>query len=285
MDDSLKTNLALAQEHFARDDWAAAEPHLRAALALSNDLPDAHTMLGVALHARGEFTSAREHFEAALALNPEYTEAALNLAITCNELGHYSEARKVMHGIAAHSRAGGRIDPYACGKLANLHADVARAYEALSLWPEAADEYHKALSLCPEFSDLRTRLALTLRADGDALGAVQQLELAVKLSPAFLPARIALGLSYYSLERVAEAEAAWRAALALDPASRAATVYLRMLEAGTFTPSLFPHPDTVNEEANEAMPEGDASSPPLQFTLLDDSPEKSPGEDPSGSAP
>ncbi len=259
MDDAIKTHLALAREHFSRDDWTAAEPHVRAVIAARDDLPDAHYMLGVVLHDRGEFAEARAAFEAALKLNPDYTEAALNLAITCNELGRYREARQVVRTISTRSRIGERVDPYARGKLANLHAGVARAYEALNLWPEAAEEYLKALNLCPEFSDLRTRLALALRADGDHAAAVQQLEVAVTIAPKYVPARVALGLSYFGLRRNDDAEATWKAALEIDPDCRPAQVYLRMLREGLATPSKFPPPDEVREGDDE-----------VRFTLLDD---------------
>lgn len=269
MDEAIKTHLALAREHFSRDDWSAAEPHVRAVLAARDDLPDAHYMLGVVLHDQGEFAEARAQFEAALKLNPDYTEAALNLAITCNELGRYREARKVVRAITTRSRVGERVDPYARGKLANLHAGVARAYEALNLWTEAADEYLKALNLCPEFSDLRTRLALALRADGDPAAAVQQLEVAVTIAPKYVPARVALGLSYFGLRRNDDAEAAWKGALELDPDCRPAQVYLRMLTEGLATPSQFPPPDAVPAADDE-----------VRFTLLDDEDEPDDGSAP-----
>lgn len=243
MDSSLKHLLSLGREHFARNDYSAAEAPLRDCLRVAPDLADAHYMLGVILHDRGDLAEARACFERALAINPGYTEAALNLAITCNDLGMYAEARRVSVRISERSHASDRIDPYARGKLANLHALVARAYEELGLAPEAADEYERALGLCPDFSDLRTRRASVLRAMGDHEAALRELDVAVSHSPDFVPAHVARGVTLFSLGRREEARAAWQRALQVEPDHRAARVFLRMAEKGaTSIPSQLPPP-------------------------------------------
>ncbi len=272
MDDATRLHLTLGRELFARNDFAAAEPHLRATLSTRDDLPDVHHMLGVVAHDRGAFAQARSHFEKALSLNPDYTEAALNLAITCNDLGLYVEARRVSEGIGARTHHGERIDPYARGKLANLIAAVARAYEELGLYDEAATEYRRALSLCPDFADLRTRLAVVLRRDDQAEAALQELDAAIAAQPDFLQAHMTRAFTLYHLGRTEEAMGTWRHVLDLDPQHRAAAAYLRMVQAGADKlPSMLP-PSLLDPEAQPDQAR-DTRDDDFRITLLDNSEE------------
>ncbi len=241
MNDPLRQLLTLAREHYARRDFNTAATLLREVVRQDGSAAEAHQLLGLTQHELGDLNAARESFGRALALDPTRTEAAINLAITCNELGLYSEARRVSNAVSTSARTGERIDAYARGRLADLHAATAHAYEELSLYPEAADEYRKALALCPDRVELRTRLGVVLRSDGDLAGALTELEAAAARAPEHAPARVALGLTYYRLGRRDDAEAAWRKALSLDPNQRPAEVYLRMLEGdASHLPSIVP---------------------------------------------
>jgi tetratricopeptide (TPR) repeat protein len=244
--DTVRPLLALAREHHGRNDHTAAETLLREILRQDSDLADAHHLLGSVLHARNDLAGARQAFQRALALAPKNTDAALSLAITCNELGLYSEAMRVTNNMGRGARADSRIDAFARARLADLHAEVARGYEALSLWPEAAEEYRKALGLRPELSDLRVRLGVVLRADGDLDGALAEHEATVVRQPDHAQARVALGLTLFRIGRKTDAELQWRKALELDATLRPAEVYLRMLERDdVHLPSLVPPPPTT----------------------------------------
>ncbi|MBI5513132.1 MAG: tetratricopeptide repeat protein [Deltaproteobacteria bacterium] len=242
MDDRFKQQLAQAREHYLRQEYAEAEPLLRALLARSQDHADVHNMLGVVHHQRGEFDDARRCFEAALTQNPRYSEAALNLAVTCNELGRYSEARKVYSTLTERTRSEQRLDRFTRGKLANLHAQVAHAYASVEHYPNAAEEYRRALELCPDFGDLRTRLGQVLRELGDHNGAVREFRQAIAQDSRYVPAYIALGVAHFAAGERAEAEKAWQGALAQDPDNRSAQCYLRTLKA-LATPSVLPPED------------------------------------------
>lgn len=251
MIERLKQHLTLGRELYGRHDYAGAEAHLREVVTLRDDLPDVHHMLGMIHFDRGELADARVCFERALQLNPDYTEAALNLSIVCNELGAYRDGREVVGTISERARQGHRIDPYARGKVANLHGEVARAYEELGMWPEAVDEYRRGLGLCPDYSDLRTRLAMCLRADGDVEEARKELEIAVTINPQFVPARVALGVVYMTLGRHDEAALAWRESLAIDPTHRPARVYLRLLDEPELRPSKLPPPEALEAQGDD----------------------------------
>jgi Tfp pilus assembly protein PilF len=239
--DSVRQLLTLAREHYARRDPNTADTLLREVVRQDDSIAEAHDLLGLVQHERGDLKAARESFMKAVALDATRAESAVNLAITCNELGLYDEARRVAAAMSTAGRADARMDAYGRGRLASLHAETAHAYADLGLNPEAVEEYRKALALCPDRVDLRTRLGVALRSDGDLAGARAELESAVAASPAHAPAHVALGLTYFRLGRRDDAEASWRKALALDPALRPAAVYLRMLAGNaSHLPSIVP---------------------------------------------
>ena len=128
---------------------------------------DVHDMLGVIAHNAGRYVDA-ERLERALALNPNYTEAALNLAVTYNDRGKFAKAREIYKRIKGRPTGDtAALDPFARGKIANMHAELAQAYIDANMPREAIGEYEKAVRLCPDFADLHTKLGTLLRQSGD----------------------------------------------------------------------------------------------------------------------
>jgi Tfp pilus assembly protein PilF len=265
--DSVRQLLTLAREHYARRDANTADTLLREVVRQDDSIAEAHDLLGLVQHERGDLKGARESFAKAVALDATRAESAVNLAITCNELGLYAEARRVAAAMSTAGVASTRVDTYARQRLADLHAETAHAYAELGLHPEAIEEYRKALALNPDRVDLRTRLGVALRSDGDLAGARAELESAAASAPEYSPARVALGLTYFRLGRRDDAEAAWKKALTLDPAQRPASVYLRMLAGNashlpSIVPSSAPPPvagDDIDESQVSVLTERDAS--------------------------
>ena len=129
MNERVKQLLVLGREHYAKRELDKAEQMLRMVLEEEDRYADVHDMLGVIAHSRGNLLVAERHFERALELNPAYTEAALNLAVTYNDRGKYEKARDVYSKIKVGPVGTAQgLDPFARGKLANMHADLAQAY-------------------------------------------------------------------------------------------------------------------------------------------------------------
>jgi len=232
MDDQLRQLMHLAREHYDAGEYDKAEPQLLQIVRDHRGFADMHNMLGVIHHAHTRFQEAQQMFEEALRINPNYTEAALNLAVTYNDLGKYREAREVYARAIANSRSQPRqMDPFARGKIANMHARTADAYAGLGMYPEALEEYRKALDLCPTFVDIRTKLASTLRDSGEKEAALHEYLAAKKQSPKYLPARIHLGVTYYSLGRREEARVEWESVLSEDPGNKSCKMYLDILKS------------------------------------------------------
>ncbi len=229
MDERTKQLLVLGREHYAKREFDKAEPLLRDVLETEDRFADVHDMLGVIAHSRGNFIAAEKHFERALALNPSYTEAALNLAVTYNDRGKYEKAREVYARIQAQPTGKSGLDPFARGKIANMHADVGQAYADAGLAGEAIAEYEKAVELCPQFADLRTKLGSLFRELGDLERAREQYEAAIATRPTYVPARIQLGVTLLSQGNPEGAAEQWNKVIEIEPENSRTKMYLRML--------------------------------------------------------
>jgi tetratricopeptide (TPR) repeat protein len=229
MDEHTKQLLILGREHYQKREFEKAETPLRAVLEQNDRMADVHDMLGVICHSRGNFAQAEYHFEKALTINPSYTEAALNLAVTYNERGKYEAARQI-YGRIKGTPAGG-LDPFARGKIANMHAEVGQAYADAGMPNDAIAEYEKAVRLCPQFADLRTRLGTLLRQTNDLARAREQYEAAIGARPNYVPARMQLGVTLLSLGESDGAAEQWNKVLEIEPDNARAKMYLRMVTA------------------------------------------------------
>jgi tetratricopeptide (TPR) repeat protein len=231
VNERVKQLLVLGREHYAKREFEKAEQMLRMVLEEEDRYADVHDMLGVIAHSRGNFLVAERHFERALEINPSYTEAALNLAVTYNDRGKYEKAREVYSRIkVGPSGTAAGLDPFARGKIANMHADLAQAYHDAGLTREAITEYEKATMLCPHFADLQTKLGTLLREVNDLPGARTRYEAALQSKPNYVPARLLLGVVLLSLGDANAAEEHWRHVIGIEPENSQAKMYLRMLE-------------------------------------------------------
>jgi tetratricopeptide (TPR) repeat protein len=243
MDERTKQLLILGREHYAKREFEKAEELLREVLATEDRFADVHDMLGVIAHSRGNFVVAERHFERALAINPRYTEAALNLAVTYNDRGKYKEAREIYKRIQGKPTGTvAQLDPFARGKLANMHADLGQAYADAGLPHEAIGEYEKAVALCPQFADLRTKLAGLLREVNNLAAAREHYEAAIAARPNYVPAHIQLGATLLALGLPDAAEDQWKKVIELEPDNSRAKMYLRMLAAEREKRSVPPPP-------------------------------------------
>jgi tetratricopeptide (TPR) repeat protein len=233
----VKQLVILGREHYAKREFDQAERVLRDVLAEHDKYADVHDMLGVICHSRGNFVAAEHHFERALELNPAYTEAALNLAVTYNDRGKYDKAKEIYAKIkSGPAGSGASLDPFARGKIANMHAAVGEAYADAGLVREAITEYQSATRLCPDFADLQVRLAGLHRQAGDLQSAKTAYEAALAAREAYVPARLGLGITLFTLGDPNGAEAEWNRAIALEPENAQAKLYLRMLERSRTAP-------------------------------------------------
>src|SRR5262245_3587031 len=132
MDDRARDLLNRGREHYEAGEYDRAADLLGALAAEHLDFADVYDMLGVIHHQQGRLAEAEAMFKRALEINPGYTEAALNLAVTYNDLGKYKEAQEIYARAMTTSRNAPRhLDPFARGKIANMHAEIGAAYHGV----------------------------------------------------------------------------------------------------------------------------------------------------------
>jgi protein O-GlcNAc transferase len=80
-DKTLESYYEEAHRAFQRGDFKVARDALRTLLTLRNDIPEAHSLMGVIQDQLGNKEQARDHFETALRLKPDLIDARSNLAL------------------------------------------------------------------------------------------------------------------------------------------------------------------------------------------------------------
>ncbi|HEX6763965.1 MAG TPA: tetratricopeptide repeat protein, partial [Polyangiaceae bacterium] len=151
--------------------------------------------------------------------------------VTYNDLGKYDAAREIYARVRSRGAPGGKGDPFAKGKIANMHAELSQAYADAGMQAEAVTELERAVALCPHFADLRTRLAVLYRDVGQPQRAREQLELARASNPNYSQARVLLGVMLLSAGELGPAEAEFEAVLARDADNRGAQMYLKLVRS------------------------------------------------------
>jgi tetratricopeptide (TPR) repeat protein len=232
MDDKLREALATGRELYNKKEYVRAEPYLTQLSAEKVPYADVYNMLGVIHHDGGQFSKAQECFEEALRINPSYTEASLNLAVTYNDMGRYHEAKDIyLSALTSSSVAGGKLDSFVMGKLANMYADIAEVYLSAGAYEEAIAELRRALTLRPTFIDIRLKLAQALRDSGEPGDAQRELKTVLGQNPEYTPARIHLGITLFSLGETDESIQELESVLAEDAGNKRAQLYLDMIRS------------------------------------------------------
>ncbi|NOZ86828.1 MAG: tetratricopeptide repeat protein [Deltaproteobacteria bacterium] len=231
MDEKYSDLLAQGRKLFEAGDYQEAEKLLAECVQNKIGFADIYNMLGIIYHQQGRLVDARDSFEKALEINPNYVEASLHLSITLADLGLSEQAEKVMDSVARKAvEKGGSLDPVSRANIANMHADLAQAYLAGSCLEDALNEYDKALKICPDFVDLRTKRAVLLMDMGKSEQALEELRAVKKEKPKYLEARIQLGLALLSQGLREEAIKELEETLAFAPDYTRAKMYLDLLK-------------------------------------------------------
>jgi tetratricopeptide (TPR) repeat protein len=231
MDKETLQLLQKGREHYEAKEFEKAEAYLTKAVTAGLRYADVMNMLGVIHHGKGQLALAQDYFEKAMVINPNYIEAALNLAVTYNDVGQYSKAKALYtHVTGFKKNQEESIEPFAKGKLANMHADLGQAYAEVGDLDKSIEQYRQALDLCGNYVDIRTRLGQVLRDAGQLESACEEFERVKVTKPRYVPARISLGITYLALGDRELAKREWEAVLDIEKNNLTANMYLKIVD-------------------------------------------------------
>ncbi len=224
--------IRMGKSAFSEADCLRAERHLFEALEGGANYPDIHYTLGLIDHQRGNYRRAVERFGQAVSLNPDYTEALLSLSITLNDMGRYDEARDAYARAAEilSRRGGSPGENLFRGRIANLHKELGELYLALGQHDDSIREFRHALSVAPEYPDLRVRLVTALREAGQTDEARNEVDAFLEKAPENAAALIQKGILHYLAGEKAQARRAWEEAHYKEPLNKIVQVYLNTID-------------------------------------------------------
>jgi tetratricopeptide (TPR) repeat protein len=202
--------LTVARERFATRDYRGAALLLDSAIRSGQGYADAHHMLGMCYALTEQPEQALQSFDAAIRLNPRYVEAQLNRAIVLGDLGRAAEAEEGMkQALTLGAPDASGYPTMVADRLANMHADLGRAYREAGAIAKACEHFQTALELRPGFSDLRLELAQTRIEGGNAAAAESELDAVLDKHPRWLDAMLLRGLAAYLSGNLEQAGAFW----------------------------------------------------------------------------
>jgi tetratricopeptide (TPR) repeat protein len=189
-----------------RGQFAVAEALYRAILAIHPGHAESAYNLGVILQTHGRIQDAAAAYRHALAVRADYVDALSNLGTALQDLGKADEA------IDCYRRAIA-IRP----DFPMVYCNLGVALKGQGKLAEAVAAYRQAIVLQPIYDTAYANLGASLLEMGDLEAALQACQTAVAQNPALVIAQCNLGACYKALNRLIEAESAYRKALVLRP--------------------------------------------------------------------
>ncbi|HMD21803.1 MAG TPA: tetratricopeptide repeat protein [Alloacidobacterium sp.] len=206
---------------FFRGDNAGAIPHLRAALKAQPDLWKIQGLLGLAEGKAGDGDASRQDLEAAF---PHLTEEKFKAEVGRALMDNYTATGDLEKAASVASTL-----------LAAQPTDRSLLYTSYRLYSDLADRTMLTLALtAPNSAQMHQVMARELARHGDEAPAIANYREAIKIDPKLPGAHFELGsLLYNSTDEnlKAEAEAEFKAGLALNPNDEKAYVMLGMISA------------------------------------------------------
>lgn len=222
--------LTVARERFNARDYRGAALLFASAIASGHGYADAHHMLGLCYAMTESREAALQSFDEALKINPRYVEAHLNRSIVLSDLGRSSEAAESLSRAHELGRPDGTGFPsVVANRLANMHAELGRAYREAGALSQAAEQFRAALRIRPGFADLRLDLARTLLDAGDSNAAGHELDAILRDRQQWLEAMLLRGLAAYLADDLGLAQSVWERAAEQYPDEPRLETYRSML--------------------------------------------------------
>jgi tetratricopeptide (TPR) repeat protein len=222
--------LTVARERFAARDYLGAVLLLTSAIKAGQGYADAYHLLGLCYALLERREDALRCFDDAIRLNPRYVEAHLNRAIVLGDLGRAVDAEAAL--MQAQELGGPDSTGFptmVANQLANMHAELGRAYREAGALHAATAQFQSALSMRPNFADLRLELARTLLEAGEPDAAATELDAILRGRADWLDAMLLRGLAAYLVGDLEQAKSVWERASERHPEEPRLETYRSML--------------------------------------------------------
>ncbi len=169
---------------FMDKDFEKAATHLQKVLRVSPRHLQASLLMGVIAYTQKEYQTALEYLTRVQSVLPGYVPAAKVLAATYLKLKQPKQAVSVLEPLLGRN-----------GRDAQLLALLGSAYMLAGERGKGTEMLQRAVEQAPDVASLRTELAVGLLSQGDAQGAVGQLQSAVDLGQGVIQADVLLVLA------------------------------------------------------------------------------------------
>ena len=220
--------------------WERADECFRHALEVHPHYADLHFHLALALRALKRMEPALQEIGEALAINPRFAKAHFYQGLLHYEMGA-REAGLESLCTALELEPGFRTETFARGMSYHNSDDFLAALQAFEqvsytdvddilfhfrlgddmyrrgMYSEAITEYQKALTLNPNYADIRNHLGIAYSASGLFAEAVAEFEAALSVNPRFVDALLNLAITLRDNGRTDAARARFREVLVIEP--------------------------------------------------------------------
>lgn len=149
--------------------------HLKKAIELHDQFPQAYTLLGVAYNEQKKWKDAQGALEKAIQQDAKAAEAYVQLGSTLIQQKDYPGAEKALN-------QGLQINPDAQSS-PMAHYELATAYFTTGQWQDAEPHAAKTVAATPDFALAHWLMAQILLKKGDGQGAINEFQTYLKLDP------------------------------------------------------------------------------------------------------
>jgi Tfp pilus assembly protein PilF len=165
----------LGQQSLQNQDLDGGINHLKKAIELHDQFPQAFTVLGAAYNQQKDWKDAQSALEKALQLEPKNPEAYFQLGATLNQQKQFVAAEKAL-------AQGLQLYPDAPDAPA-AHYELATAYFGLGQWKDAEPNVTNTIAAQPDFALAHWLMAQIMLKKGDGQGAINEFQTYLKLDP------------------------------------------------------------------------------------------------------
>jgi tetratricopeptide (TPR) repeat protein len=163
------------QRAIEKHDLAGGIAHLKKAIEMHEQFPQAYTMLGTAFNEQKKWKDAQGALEKAVQQDPKAVEAYFQLGACLSRQADYGGAVKALN-------KGLELNPDAAHTPA-AHYELAKSYLALGQWQDANPHAAKAVAMEPDVASWHILMGNINLKKGDGQGAISEFQAYLKLDP------------------------------------------------------------------------------------------------------